>query len=45
MCAKTIEENDIAIIKTSTKENLGMDVLQNTVKEYIVEQKGLLGFR
>ena len=27
------EENDIAIIKTSTKENLGMDVLQNTVKE------------
>ena len=27
------EDNDIAIIKTSTKENLGMDVLQNTVKE------------
>ena len=27
------EENDIAIIKTSTKENLGMDLLQNTVKE------------
>ena len=27
------EENDIAIIKTSTKENLGMDLLQSTVKE------------
>ena len=27
------EENDIAIIKTSTKANLGMDLLQNTVKE------------
>ena len=27
------EENDIAIIKTSTKENIGMDLLQNTVKD------------
>ncbi len=27
------EENNISIIKTSTKENLGMDVLENTVKE------------
>jgi len=27
------EENNIAVIKTSTKENLGMDVLQDTVKE------------
>ena len=27
------EENNISIIKTSTKENLGMDVLEDTVKE------------
>ena len=27
------EENSISIIKTSTKENLGMDVLEKTVKE------------
>ena len=27
------DENNISIIKTSTKENIGMDVLENTVKE------------
>ena len=27
------EENNFSIIKTSTKENLGMDVLEHTVKE------------
>ena len=27
------EENNVVFIKTSTKENLGMDVLENTVKE------------
>ena len=27
------EEDNIAVIKTSTKENLGMDVLQDTVKD------------
>ncbi len=27
------EDNNISIIKTSTKENIGMDLLENTVKE------------
>ena len=27
------EDNNISIIKTSTKENIGMDILENTVKE------------
>ena len=27
------EENNVVFIKTSTKENLGMDVLENNVKE------------
>ncbi len=35
-------ENNVAFIKTSTKENLGMDVLENTVKEMFF--KGEISF-